>query len=211
MHNDSENSLICTTEIHCCMQKCAWVCVNKSLPSPCSWCYEAGNPIIPHLACITKNIIIGHKIIQPFQKSNLWTLWLYSSGWLHALWGSASFNGFNSACIISGCTLVWEKVGVKWLIFLLKCLGIFVWEQTPGSGQSFNILCMAFPKSKPNNITTYSNICFPNVHQNEMSTLWWTASVAKQHVCDQMETDHCLQEKWAYWYKITLNCNVLCY
>lgn len=151
MHNDSENSLICTTEIHCCMQKCAWVCVNKSLPSPCSWCYEAGNPIIPHLACITKNIIIGHKIIQPFQKSNLWTLWLYSSGWLHALWGSASFNGFNSACIISGCTLVWEKVGVKWLIFLLKCLGIFVWEQTPGSGQSFNILCMAFPKSKPNN------------------------------------------------------------
>lgn len=58
---------------------------------------------------------------------------------------------FNSACIIAGGTLVWEMAGVKWLICLLKCLGIFVWEQTPGTAQSFHIHYMAFPKLKWNN------------------------------------------------------------
>lgn len=102
---------------------------------------------MPHLACITKNIFIGHKII----KNKIYELcdstpqadFMLCEEVLPVLC-------FNSACITAGCTLVWEEVGMKWLIFLLKCLGIFILEQTPGSAQSSHIHYMTFPKSKQN-------------------------------------------------------------
>lgn len=118
---------------------------------------------------------------------------------------------FNSAGIIAGSTLVWENIGLKWLIFLLKCLGIFVWEQTPGSAQSFHIHYIAFPKSKQNN----------NHHRQQYQfskcALKWNVNTLMNSFCSKTACmwpngkRHCLHKKWAYWNKITLSSNVPCY